>query len=64
MQDPRIPEAVPEENASNWVDGRFDPQAAAARREQHRQVAAQQPWLQADDRTIAQQHRPQQQRNR
>ena len=64
MQEPHLSETVPEENASNWIDGRFDPQAAAARREQHRQVAAQQPWLQTDNRTIAQQHRPPQPRNR
>lgn len=64
MQDPQISESAPEENASNWIDGRFDPEAAAARREQHRQAAAQQPWLQTDYRTIAQQHRPQHERNR
>ena len=51
--------AFPEENATNYVNGRFDPQAARAMREQHRQRAVEQPWLRGEVRTIAQQHRPQ-----
>ena len=59
MKDWQLSESFPEENASNYVNGRFDPKAAEALREQHRQRAAQQPWLNMDLRTVAQQHRPQ-----
>ena len=59
MKDWQLSESFPEENASNYVNGRFDPKAAEALREQHRQRAAQQPWLNMDPRTVAQQHRPQ-----
>ena len=52
-------EAFPEENASNYVNGRFDPKAAEALRQQHRERAAEQPWLRNENRTTAQRHRPQ-----
>jgi hypothetical protein len=51
-------ESFPEENASNYVNGRFDPQAAEALRQQHRRQAAEQPWLHVEIRTPAQRHRP------
>jgi hypothetical protein len=52
-------EAYPEENAANYVDGRFDPRAAEARRAQHLKQFELQAKLKADARTIAQRHRPQ-----
>lgn len=58
MKDWQLSESAPEENASNYVNGRCDPKAAEALREQHRERAAQQPWLNMDVRTVAQQHRP------
>lgn len=48
----------PEENAANYVNGRFDPQAAQALRARQRQQA-EQARLYAEVRTIAQRHRPQ-----
>jgi len=51
-------EAFPEENASNYVNGRFDPKTAEALRQQHRERAAEQPWLHTENRTTAQRHRP------
>jgi len=63
MHNSQLSESFPEENASNYVNGRFDPQSAEALRQQHRQCAAEQPWLQAENRTIAQRHRPAQSRS-
>lgn len=51
-------EEFPEENAANYVDGRFDPKAADARRASQRKLAEVQAMLQAETRTIAQRHRP------
>jgi hypothetical protein len=51
-------EEFPEENAANYVNGRFDPQAAQARRASQRKLAEVQARLQAEARTIAQRHRP------
>ncbi|HEX7887810.1 MAG TPA: hypothetical protein VF522_00505 [Ramlibacter sp.] len=48
---------VPEEKAANYVNRRFDPQAAEALRARNQRVL--QPALGQDGiRTIAQQHRP------
>jgi hypothetical protein len=52
-------EAYPEENAANYVNGRFDPPAAEALRAQHLKQFELQAKLKADARTIAQRHRPQ-----
>ena len=50
----------PEEYAANYVNGRFDPQAARALREKHQQQG--QPALPPGDvRTQAQRHKPRQQ---
>ncbi len=59
MREWYLSESFPEENASNYVNGRFDPQAAEALRQQNRQRAAEQPWLRGENRTAAQRHRPQ-----
>ena len=59
MHEWQQPEAFPEENASNYINGRFDPKAAEALRQQHRERAAEQPWLHTEIRTAAQRHRPQ-----
>lgn len=48
----------PQENAANYANGRFDPQAAEALRAQSRQQAELQAKLAAEARTIAQLHRP------
>ena len=53
-------EAFPEEIAANYIDGRFDPKAAEARRAQHLKHFELQAKLKADARTTAQRHRPQQ----
>lgn len=58
MHESQLSGSFPEENASNYVNGRFDPKAAEALRLQHRQRAAEQPWLQMEIRTAAQRHRP------
>jgi len=58
MHEWQLSESFPEENASNYVNGRFDPQRAEALRQQHRQRAAEQPWLRVENRTVAQRHRP------
>ena len=50
----------PEENAANYVNGRFDPQGAQALRESFRRQTEVQARLNAESRTIAQRHRPQQ----
>jgi len=60
MHEWKLSESFPEENASNYVDGRFDPVRAEALRQQNRQRAAEQPWLHMEIRTAAQRHRPQQ----
>jgi len=52
-------EAFPEEVAANYVNGRFDPQAAEALRAQHLKQFELQAKLKSDARTIAQRHRPQ-----
>lgn len=52
-------EEFPEENAANYVNGRFDPKAAEARRASQRKLAEVQARLQAEARTIAQRHKPQ-----
>lgn len=48
----------PQENAANYVNGRFDPQAAEALRAQYAQQAELQARLNAQARTIAQLHKP------
>lgn len=53
------PEQFPEENAANYVNGRFDPKGAEALRESFRRQAEVQARLSAESRTIAQRHRPQ-----
>jgi hypothetical protein len=50
----------PEENAANYVNGRFDPKGAEALRESFRRQAEVQARLNADSRTVAQRHRPHQ----
>lgn len=52
-------EQFPEENAANYVNGRFDPKGAQALRESFRRQAEVQARLSAESRTIAQRHRPQ-----
>jgi hypothetical protein len=59
MHEWQLSESFPEENASNYVNGRFDPKAAEAQRDANRERAAEQPWLRAENRTAAQRHRPQ-----
>lgn len=49
----------PQDNAANYVDGRFDPAAAEARRASYLQQAQLQAKLAAEARTVAQRHRPQ-----
>ncbi|MDB5857578.1 MAG: hypothetical protein JWQ76_1267 [Ramlibacter sp.] len=53
------PENFPEENAANYVNGRFDPKAAEARRASQPSQFEVQAKLGAEVRTIAQRHRPQ-----
>ena len=53
-------EQAPEENAANYVNGRFDPKGAEALRESFRRQAEVQAKLNAESRTIAQRHRPHQ----
>ena len=53
------PEQFPEENAANYVNGRFDPKGAEALRESFRRQAEVQAKLIAESRTQAQRHRPQ-----
>jgi hypothetical protein len=48
----------PEENAANYVNGRFDPKAAQALRDSQLKQA-EQARLGSEARTIAQRHRPQ-----
>lgn len=48
----------PQENAANYVNGRFDPEAAEALRASEAQRAEIQERLAAEARTIAQRHRP------
>ena len=48
----------PQDNAANYVDGRFDPAAAEARRASYLQQAQVQAKLAAEARTIAQRHKP------
>ena len=52
-------EESPEENAANYVNGRFDPKAAEALRAKHLKAFEVQAKLAAESRTIAQRHRPQ-----
>jgi len=52
-------EFYPEENAANYVNGRFDPKGAEALRESFRRQAEVQAKLNAESRTMAQRHRPQ-----
>jgi hypothetical protein len=52
-------EDYPEENAANYVNGRFDPKAAEALRASHRKQAEVQANLDGEIQTIAQRHRPQ-----
>jgi uncharacterized protein with GYD domain len=51
-------EQFPEENAANYVNGRFDPKGAEALRESFRRQAEVQAKLSAESRTQAQRHRP------
>ena len=51
-------EFSPEENAANYVNGRFDPKGAEALRESFRRQAEVQARLIAESRTHAQRHRP------
>lgn len=53
------PEQFPEENAANYVNGRFDPKGAEALRESFRRQQEVQARLSAESRTQAQRHRPQ-----
>ena len=48
----------PQENAANYANGRFDPEAAEALRVQSSRQAELQARLAAQARTIAQLHRP------
>jgi len=59
MRQASEPEQVPEENAANYVNGRFDPKGAEALRESFRRQAEVQAKLNAESRTMAQRHRPQ-----
>jgi hypothetical protein len=52
------PDNFPEENAANYVNGRFDPKGAEALRESFRRQAEVQAKLSAESRTQAQRHRP------
>ena len=52
------------ENAANYVNGRFDPQAAEAQRAAHQRRLEEQARSRREVRTIAQQHRPQSARGR
>jgi uncharacterized protein with GYD domain len=52
------PENFPEENAANYVNGRFDPKGAEALRESFRRQAEVQAKLNAESATQAQRHRP------
>ena len=52
-------EDSPEENAANYVNGRFDPKTAEALRAKHLKAFEVQAKLAAESRTIAQRHRPQ-----
>jgi hypothetical protein len=49
------------DNAANYVNGRFDPKAAQARRAEQAQRLQAQAQMQGEVRTIAQRHRPRQQ---
>lgn len=51
-------ESFPEENAANYVDGRFDPKAAEERRANQLRQFELQAKLGAEIRTMAQRHRP------
>lgn len=53
-----------EESAANYVNGRFDPKAAEARRASQERLAEIQAKLAAETRTLAQRHRPQQKPSR
>jgi hypothetical protein len=53
------PENYPEENAANYVNGRFDPKAAETLRAQQLKQFEVQAKLGAESRTVAQRHRPQ-----
>ena len=48
----------PQEDAANYANGRFDPEAAEALRSKYGQQAELQAKLAAQARTIAQMHRP------
>lgn len=48
----------PQDNAANYVNGRFDPEAAEALRARYRQQTELQARLAAEARTIAQRHKP------
>ena len=52
-------EDTAEENAANYVNGRFDPKAAEARRASQLRQFEIQAKLGAEARTAAQRHRPQ-----
>ena len=64
MVDRTDSETFPEENAANYVNGRFDPKGAEALRASFRRLAEVQAKLSAESRTIAQRHRPPQQQAR
>jgi hypothetical protein len=49
-------EDFPEENPANYVNGRFDPQGAAASRGQKARLAAEQTKLDAEIQEIIQKH--------
>jgi len=51
-------EDFPEENPANYVDGRFDPQGAAARRAAEDKRRRDQADLNAEIRAIIEKHRP------
>jgi len=51
-------EDFPEENPANYVNGRYDPQAAAAARARESQLAHEQAKLNAEIRRIIQKHSP------
>ncbi|MCG2591162.1 hypothetical protein LZ009_00025 [Ramlibacter sp. XY19] len=52
-------EESPEDNAANYVNGRFDPKAAEERRAAQLRQFEIQAKLGAEARTMAQRHRPQ-----
>ena len=49
-------EDFPEENPANWINGRYDPQAAAEARRKKEKLAREQAELNAEIRSIIEKH--------